>query len=398
MTESVSFRYLMGLSLILAANCGTLAANGASTDEKTAAAVDPNSQEPSPVPADVTVSGQSAPSTEQSSSSVQPLPAAAAALTDEEVLSLIQQLSVDDFTVRQEASQKLKSVSIPQMRILAEAAETSPDDEVCSRLATLLEVFFTSNNSARVSGVSELIEEAAHSSRWMLAEEAAKILYEHWEQRFVLVKKELEQLGVSFSESDSGTLLNGRIIINDQPVPRVHIDKDWTGGERGVELLLRLSQMTGSSNQGSAIALGIYLLDGHPLSQDQQTQLKRAFGDRLIERGRVCLGITNDILFPDEKGCRVGNVTQGSSASDAGLLPGDIILQVEDTPIRDFQHLVETLRKYDVGDTVNMKIERGDSPYGRRPDLFRIPRIEDAPEEKSEAKIQDVKVPLKGWD
>jgi hypothetical protein len=319
--------------------------------------------------------------------------------SEKEVQQLIADLGSDDFATRQQAAEKLQHIGPAQISLVAQEALRSEDGEVVSRLMKLLERFYIDRNSNLVNAASEMLEESRESPRWMVSEAAAATLTEHWEVRFQLVRQELRSLGVSFSDPSSALTEPGRMIFSEEPVPRVHLDRNWRGGERGIVLLQRLAEMTGGSHQAGRIPLGIYVLDGNPLTRDQLTLLKRAYGDRLIERGRVCLGIANDSLFPDERGCRVGIVTRGTSAADAGIRSGDIILAVDDTPIKDFQNLVEVLRKYNVGNTVRMKIKRGD-PGGDqlRANLFRRQLPEPNPDETGRSEVIEISVVLKGWD
>lgn len=71
------------------------------------------------------------------------------------------------------------------------------------------------------------------------------------------------------------------------------------------------------------------------------------------------------------KGVLIANVTEGSPADTAGLLPvresrsgdvlfGDLILAVGDAPTPDANTLMNVLERYDVGETVDVRLMRGD--------------------------------------
>lgn len=331
----------------------------------------------------------------------------ATVLTDQQVAELIQQLSGRDFAARQQAIQQLRAVSAPQLSLLMEAAEQQADGEVCRRLCELLESFYLSNDAVLAAAASEALEQAAGSPRWLVAETATDILNRQWKQRGRLAIRELQSLGARFNSENLEQFAlgpNGRNAFLFQPMNlaqlQINVDKSWTGGDRGLQLLERLGSVAGANGPVGEIRLAVYLIDQHPLTEPDIVRLRSAFGDaRVVARGRVCLGITNNLFFGEEKGCRVGEVRENTSAHAAGILSDDIILAVEGTEIQDFDHLVQLLRKYDVGDKVRMDIVRGDLPF-RFPDAPRGLN-QDGPGLPEEARLKPrrmtITVELKGW-
>ena len=79
---------------------------------------------------------------------------------------------------------------------------------------------------------------------------------------------------------------------------------------------------------------------------------------RVSDRGAVMLGIS---AFGGTTGlgCRIQTTTPGASAALAGLASGDEITAVDGTPITSFEDLVDELKEYAVGDTVELAIKRG---------------------------------------
>ena len=61
----------------------------------------------------------------------------------------------------------------------------------------------------------------------------------------------------------------------------------------------------------------------------------------------------------DENGARVVEVTDGSTAAEAGMKAGDVIASVEDHRITGADSLVATIRSYRPGDKVTVTWERG---------------------------------------
>lgn len=75
-------------------------------------------------------------------------------------------------------------------------------------------------------------------------------------------------------------------------------------------------------------------------------------------QGRPGIGITG-FTAPDGLGAGVSTVLQDSGAAEAGLRPGDIITQVDDTEVDSIEALAGELTNYEVGDTVSITYLRG---------------------------------------
>lgn len=60
----------------------------------------------------------------------------------------------------------------------------------------------------------------------------------------------------------------------------------------------------------------------------------------------------------DESGLLVDGVTDGRPAQKAGIMAGDIIIQIGDFPIKDVQSYMEALGKFEKGQQVPVKIKR----------------------------------------
>ncbi len=60
-----------------------------------------------------------------------------------------------------------------------------------------------------------------------------------------------------------------------------------------------------------------------------------------------------------EDGLKVDGVSEGKPAQKAGILAGDLIQQIGDYPIKDIQGYMDALGKFEKGQTVPVKIKRG---------------------------------------
>jgi serine protease Do len=92
---------------------------------------------------------------------------------------------------------------------------------------------------------------------------------------------------------------------------------------------------------------------------------------QLIERGQVTrgyLGVRLDAQFdavraaqvglPRPNGALVSAVTPNSPAASANLLPGDVILKINDTRVEDDTHLINTISLMPVGQEVKLSVLR----------------------------------------
>jgi S1-C subfamily serine protease len=86
--------------------------------------------------------------------------------------------------------------------------------------------------------------------------------------------------------------------------------------------------------------------------------------DELVERGRITrgylgVGMQPVRLTPETSGLIILNVEQEGPAHKSGLFVGDILLELEEVPLRDTDDLQAALGPDRVGKTVQLKIIRG---------------------------------------
>jgi len=104
------------------------------------------------------------------------------------------------------------------------------------------------------------------------------------------------------------------------------------------------------------------------------SNLMKRIVDEIIENGDIegaTLGVQGYSIVPEvvkeyeleiENGFYVDQVASGSSAQFAGIIPGDIIVRVEDSEIKVFDDLVKVLKFVRAGDVINVKVFR-DNKY-----------------------------------
>lgn len=114
--------------------------------------------------------------------------------------------------------------------------------------------------------------------------------------------------------------------------------------------------------------------------------LVRRIADDIIEFGsfqRAFLGVeiysltadaAEDIGVDISQGVVVENLLPGGSAAVAGLLPNDVIIQVNDRVIRELPDLTEIIGRTKIGEIVNLTIYRGDETREIAVKMLAIPR------------------------
>ena len=75
-------------------------------------------------------------------------------------------------------------------------------------------------------------------------------------------------------------------------------------------------------------------------------------------RFKVTLGVVPDYAFEGE-GMRIDGVSDGRPAAKAGLLKGDVVIQLGEHKITDMMTYMKALGKFSKGDTTKVKIKRG---------------------------------------
>ena len=78
-----------------------------------------------------------------------------------------------------------------------------------------------------------------------------------------------------------------------------------------------------------------------------------------VIRYTVSLGVMPD-LNHEEKGMLVGHVNEGKAAFKAGILKGDIVVQMDSLEITDLVSYTKALGTYKTGDQAKVVVKRGE--------------------------------------
>jgi S1-C subfamily serine protease len=72
---------------------------------------------------------------------------------------------------------------------------------------------------------------------------------------------------------------------------------------------------------------------------------------------KVTLGVMPNYT-PTEAGLKIDGVSDGKPAQKAGLVGGDVIIQLGSYPIKDIEAYMDALAKFDKGETISVKVKR----------------------------------------
>jgi C-terminal processing protease CtpA/Prc len=75
-------------------------------------------------------------------------------------------------------------------------------------------------------------------------------------------------------------------------------------------------------------------------------------------RFKVTLGVVPDYAFEGE-GMRIDGVSEGRPAAKAGLLKGDVVIQLGENKITDMMTYMKALGKFSKGETTKVRVKRG---------------------------------------
>jgi serine protease Do len=89
--------------------------------------------------------------------------------------------------------------------------------------------------------------------------------------------------------------------------------------------------------------------------------------EQLRTKGRVertWLGVSvRDFADQDAKGVLIVGTAQGGPAQLSGILPGDVVLSIDQKPVRSARDLLAYLNVKPVGTTVRLQIVRGERRF-----------------------------------
>ena len=273
---------------------------------------------------------------------------------DERVSRAIAQLGANQYADRESASRQLTLMGVIAVDQLAHAARGN-DSEVAARAVDALRAMLRQDDSELSNKAEAALESIAEQGSLAVAQQAEVALDFFDAAQAVSARKKLEELGAIFSDTGLSGL-------------RLEIAEDWKGDSRSLKLVTRLQKVVHVSLFGlqlterDAVTLGrlrgIERLDlyGVGLSDAAIRQLKQRLQETEVDiRKGGKLGIAG---MPLQGQCVIAGIQPGSSAEKAGLLPQDVITEINGTAISDFGACTRIIGEHKPGEEISMVIER----------------------------------------
>lgn len=198
------------------------------------------------------------------------------------------------------------------------------------------------------------LEQLTLSTNRSVASRAAAALERNYDIREKRALAEIQKLGGAIDYMPQAGRARGVPQAAPNPATQsdfyfIRIDRDWTGGDQGLEQIKRLSKLN-----------TLYVIDGADISTEAIEGLEAALPDLNVQfRGEAFLGISGHPNQVGGLGCLIDKVSEGGAAERAGIRPGDMIINFGGQRVTDFVTLIKVIRTHKAGDKVAVQLRRG---------------------------------------
>ena len=166
--------------------------------------------------------------------------------------------------------------------------------------------------------------------------------------------------------------INRDISTNGRTMTLIQTNAALNSGNSGGPLINCFGQVIGINTMKMGDSMSIAGVEGLGFAIPSTTV--KEVVDQLISQGyvsgRPCLGITGEAVSPLYQyyyrlpaGLMVTAVVEGSDAERVGLADGDILLTLDGVPVTSAEELTAALYGYQVGDTIEAVVYRGNRQY-----------------------------------
>lgn len=257
-----------------------------------------------------------------------------------QVRSHVQGLSSDEFSVRNASETALLKLGGDAIDPLIDSLGQTKSDASQSILAVIERLWLMSPASQ-----ADAYEKRLHEKAWEISPHQPgfeAILSRHASLREAralralrrlnaIIKLDIDELMTSLQYEANGEIPRQRPVT----VKQIAIPRSWKGTD---DDLWHFHRITVSQQ------FAIYFVKGSLTPEQGLTIMSRApAGVVMTERSEVFLGITST-LFTGSGGCLVQDVEPDGSAQAAGIRRDDLITQIDDEPVANFQDLVRILK------------------------------------------------------
>lgn len=283
-------------------------------------------------------------------------------LSPEMLRQWVAELDHDAYRIRERASAQLAAAAGQAIGPLVEAIEGGSLETIVRGVSLLRRIALDGDRQASKAARTAL-EQLAAPEVGTAASHAEAALVELALRDEERAYKLFERLGGRFGSGPGTSLLDGT------PSPsHAVIGKGWEGDSEDLDLLLDMSVLERLSVFGPRVD------DRAVQFLTQLTNLKRLelYGTKISDQGIAA--IRNALRSTDievrrggllgvggtltSTNCLITTVRPGSAAADAGVQPGDIVVECEGQKVENFQGLTEVIATKDGGDTIELIVER----------------------------------------
>jgi len=246
-------------------------------------------------------------------------------------------------------------------RCLGDFSETGPSDAVQAITVTLPN---GQRWAGRVVGRHQQIDLALLELDCVINETCPQLSVYPLPEKRVPLKRGESVLVVGRGQNPLGTLVNDGIVsaLDRESNRAFQLDARIGNSTLGAPVVNIDGVLVGmvtlhnhaTFGQASGVSYAAYI-DGVREAYDAMKQ-----GKFIKRPPSPFMGIGVSKKWPDKPGLEVGNVVAGSGAAKADLRIGDIITQVDGVDMNQQEDLLDIIGKHKVGDTLTVKILRGE--------------------------------------
>jgi hypothetical protein len=278
-----------------------------------------------------------------------------------EIAKAVEELTSDEFSVRQQATNRLLALGPPAFEPLIVLLH-QVSGEASQRILLVLEQIWLNTPLPQADELELRLDEISLSfSPYQPA--VKQILQHHYRLREARAASALRKLNavVQLDKDENDRELRAKLDADlSESTPRivtVILPRSWKGTPADIWHIRRLSHTE---------VLHVFYVRGISLSEADRLAMRMGFPELdLSERSEIFIGVVgNAVAFDNRGGCQISNIQADSPADIAGLQVGDRILTVDGVEIRGFEDLVEKLKSKRSYQPIEMSIERfaGEEP------------------------------------
>lgn len=272
---------------------------------------------------------------------------------DRKILEAVAQLESDDYETREEATRRLIFTGKSAVPTVEQAVlEGEPETRI--RALTILEQILLKGNLDSAIAAQEALERLQLSDQRQIKSRVDTLFVNHHDQVEKAILQHFESLGGKLQKHEGASSIHRGLLPRGFEVPELTlmIGGDFKGSQ--VDLLKLRNVRVKTILHRSTVKI-----------EDETRKLLLQSNPQLIIQERnIYLGIRFETLRDGMEIERilVVDVTPNTSASAAGILPGDEILSYDGKQITDQDSFLKYMQEQQVGHQLSLEIIRNGQP------------------------------------